>query len=124
MAEPELTDKATFHLIALVAQHDGVQGIVARPGCWERDLPDGWRISVNGHADPTDNSDGVPVPPFTVYVQYNGWPAGFIDPMGGVLAAGEAANEAAFRAALQKAIDEPKAGDGGADAAGGPQGHG
>lgn len=34
-------------------------------------------------------------------IKYNGWPAGIIDPRGGVIAAGEAANEDAFIAAIE-----------------------
>jgi hypothetical protein len=75
------------------------------PGCWEHQVDENWRIAVNGHRDPRNTSDGLTVPPFECYVEFNGWPAGFINPFGGVLAAGAAANEDTFIQAVRDAIE-------------------
>ena len=62
------------------------------------DSDTGWCVRLN----PTDaESDGVPA--FTAMVSHNGWPAGVVDPQGGIIAAGDVANEATFRAWLKDA---------------------
>ena len=71
-------------------------------GCWELRIDEQWEIAMNGHDSPTKCSYGCDVPPFAVYVQFNGWPAGVIHPTGGWIAAGEVANEDAFIAAVRR----------------------
>lgn len=46
-------------------------------------------------------TEGVTVEPFHCYIEFNGWPAGVVAPWGGVIAAGDVANEAAFLAAVK-----------------------
>lgn len=70
-------------------------------GCWENQVNEQWWIAVNGHQENKLCSKNIDVPPFTCYVEFNGWPAGYINPYGGVLAAGTAANEETFVAALK-----------------------
>ena len=82
------------------------------PGCWERSVSgiDGgtWHVAINGHRRktksgiPPGGADGSDVLPFTVMVWWNGWPAGIVDPTGWQIAAGAAANEVTFRAAIAK----------------------
>jgi hypothetical protein len=48
----------------------------------------GWGVTLNPTAEEVDA-----LPPFSVKVSWNGWPAGIIQPGGGIIAAGEAANE-------------------------------
>lgn len=48
----------------------------------------GWHVVLNPTAEPIGDVDA-----FTARVCWNGWPAGVIDPDGGVLAAGSLANE-------------------------------
>src|SRR5690606_36734581 len=43
-----------------------------------------WKVRLNGAGE---DQDGIP--PFTASIEFNGWPAGLIDPAGGVIAAGE-----------------------------------
>jgi hypothetical protein len=74
------------------------------PECWELALDDYWFLAFNGHNVPTNCSKSVKVPPFSVYVEFNGWPAGVFDPVGGTIAAGECANENAFLDALRARI--------------------
>lgn len=82
----------------------GVVNINQLDGCWEHQVDDKWRIAWNGHREPVKNSAGHEVPGYHIYVEYNGWPAGLIHPYGGILAAGEGANEKTFLAAIDKAL--------------------
>lgn len=75
---------------------------------WRYDLDAQWTITVNGQREPiTVLVMGAPfeIPPFSCAVEYNGWLAGLVNPYGGELAAGEAANEETFCAALGHAIE-------------------
>lgn len=82
-----------FCLVADLAAKVGVNPISQFPGCWEVPLGDGFWIAVNGHGhavtcDPPDHPKGSQyptVPPYTMYVQRNGWPAAFVDPLGGTV---------------------------------------
>jgi hypothetical protein len=97
-----------FYKLAELAEHDGVETISLFPGCWTRQIGKHWWIAVNGHKQPMKASspkgaskgDGIMVEPFHCYVEFNGWPAGIFSPYGGALAAGEAANEGTFIAAI------------------------
>ena len=92
-----------FVLIATIAEHDGAAPLNERDGVWVRRLDDDWLIAVNGHLEPREY-EGVAVPPFTCYVEYNGWPAGMLTPFDGALAAGESANLDTFATALRQAV--------------------
>jgi hypothetical protein len=91
----------TFFEIADLAKRLGAERIGELPGCWEQRVDSRWWIAVNGKDKETACSHGSAVPPYSAYVEYNGWPAGMIDPYGGVLVAGEGANEDTFIAALR-----------------------
>ena len=52
----------------------------------------GWHVALNPTNEPVDD-----LQPFSASVSWNGWPAGLIDPRGGIIAAGELANEETFR---------------------------
>lgn len=69
--------------------------------CWERQVDDHWWISMNCHPEARKNSKGIEVPMFSCYVEFNGWPAGIINPFGGIIAAGSLANEDTFIAAVK-----------------------
>jgi len=86
-----------------LAQRLGISHINKLPGCWEHRVDDAWSISLNGHREPTLNSQGIEVPPFSVYVEFNGLPAGVFNAFGGTIAAGAVANERTFIAALKRA---------------------
>lgn len=81
----------------------GVREIAKLDGCWEHRVDDQWFIVVNGHSEPTKCSTGAGVPPFSAYIEFNGWPAGIIHPHAGVIAAGTEANEDAFIDAVNAA---------------------
>jgi hypothetical protein len=80
------------------------KGLSKLPGCWERQVDERWWLAVNGHDKEALTSEGDPVPAFSAYIKFNGWPAGIVDPYGGLLAAGELANERTLMAALDGAI--------------------
>ena len=66
-------------------------------------VDDRWVVKVNGHREQVES-----VPPFSALLEFNGWPAGIIDPFGGTIAAGELANEDTFIAAMEAAIERDK----------------
>lgn len=75
----------------------GVTKIDSLPGLWENKIDDTWTIKCNGHNYEVEN-----VPPFSWYIEFNGWPAGVISVMGdGVLCAGKAGNEDNLRRAIE-----------------------
>jgi hypothetical protein len=89
-----------FILLAKLAEKDGAAPLNKHQDCWERQIGE-WCIAINGHRDKRKCSHGPSVPPFNCYCEFNGWPAGIFDPIGGVIAAGEAANEDTFAAAIE-----------------------
>ena len=60
-------------------------------------IDDRWQLELHAHHRVVDR-----LAPFVVRVSFNGWPAGIVGPDGGIVAGGEAANEDALIAALQK----------------------
>jgi hypothetical protein len=93
----------SFAAVCDLAISLGVTRINKLPGCWEHQVDEHWWVAVNGHDKPTLCSTETSVPPFSIYVVFNGWPAGIIDAGGGCLAAGALANEETFLAAIQNA---------------------
>ena len=89
----------------MLAEAMGVRNIKALPGCWEVVIDEQWWLAVNGHKEPTacSPSDGrsVAVPPYSVYVEFNGWPAGILNIGGDEIVAGAAANEDALIDAIK-----------------------
>lgn len=81
------------------------------PGCWETQIDERWWVALNGHNESKPCTSGEVIKPFHCYITFNGWPAGVLTPYGGVIAAGECANEGAFIAAMRARIareDVPK----------------
>ena len=92
-----------FAELAEFAQSRGANNIRELAGCWESDVDEHWWVAINGHSEPCECSHGGTVPAFSTLIEWNGWPAGVIDPFGGTIAAGECANEDTFITALAKA---------------------
>jgi hypothetical protein len=93
---------------AFMAVVDWSEALGAAPmnrhaGCWEHAVDERWWVAVNAHKEPVACSHGPEVPPFTCYVEFNGFPAGLINAYGGTIAAGSVANEDAFITALKAA---------------------
>jgi hypothetical protein len=91
-----------FSLLAELAMKDGAD---KQPLAqfWERDIGR-WHVSLNRENISRKNEAGDDVPPYTAVVTFNGWPAGMIDPRGGIIAAGAAANEDTFIAAIKEQL--------------------
>ncbi len=71
------------------------------PGLWESRIDDHWLVKCNRHEETINN-----LPPFSWYIEYNGWPAGIMGIRGdGVICAGEAANEQTLMAAILKKMN-------------------
>ena len=71
---------------------------------WICEIDEHWKIAINGNRtmQEVDLGNGpITVPPFEMYVEFNGWVAGLVGPFEGVIAAGAAANEDAFITALE-----------------------
>lgn len=90
-----------FALVCELAIKDGVDKMPR--GMWERDIGN-WHISLNRTLEERANAKGMKVPEFSVMLEWNGFPAGIIDPNGGMIAAGSEANEDSFIAAIKKEI--------------------
>ena len=75
-------------------------------GLWTCEVDDHWAVALNG-GDEDAPWCGFTIPRFYCAVTFNGFPAGLFHAFGGMLAAGRAANEAAFCEALRRALDEP-----------------
>ena len=96
----------TFRLICELAIACGATGLAHRATCWEREIDQHWRVALNGTRAPLSPArGGPPIPAFSALLEFNGWPAGVVDPRGGVIAAGDCANEASVIAALRGAIE-------------------
>lgn len=65
-------------------------------------LDDCWEFWVNATGK-REIVEGAQLNPYECYVKFNGWPAGILNPFGGCFAAGDAANEDTFIAALRAA---------------------
>lgn len=89
-----------FSEIVALSTKLGVKNINQLDGCWEYCVDDQWWIAVNGHGTPTKCTKGTEVEPFGCYVEYNGWPAGILNPFGGIIAYGSEVNEDTLIAAL------------------------
>jgi hypothetical protein len=109
VSEPQLME--AFARIADLGCALGVRDINKLPGCWEHQIDKQWWIALNGHREPMKDSHGFEVPPFSAAVEYNGWPAGIIDPSGGIIAAGSCANENTFIDALIAATEKTMGSD-------------
>jgi hypothetical protein len=104
-----MVDKPISEAFAAIVEWStslGAKRINQLDGCWEGQVDDQWWIAINGHDEKTKCSKGATVPAFNAYVEFNGWPAGFVNPRGGVLCAGAAANEDTLIAALQRKSEE------------------
>lgn len=83
MSEPQV--KELFVAIMKYGVATGATRIDLLPGCWERQVSDECWISMNGHKEPIKNSKGHILHPFQIYIEWNGWPAGIVEPGGGTV---------------------------------------
>ncbi len=109
MEESSMNVSEAFAAIIHFGLAMGMKDMGKRPGLWEQAVDEHWLIVLNPHKEVLKSSQGIQVPFGRCYIEFNGWPAGMIDPYGGVIAAGELANEAEFIAALKVATEKAKA---------------
>ena len=83
----------------------GVRSLRDQIGLYHARVDDCWEFWLNAHADELKTSEGVGVPPYCVYVAFNGWPASMFSPAQEEVffVAGDAANLDTFCAALREA---------------------
>ena len=99
-----------FQRVVELALALGVRSIKDLPGCWEYQIDEHWWIALNGHdQEITCSHSATKIKPYCGYIEFNGWPAGYLSVAGGVLAAGLIANEKVLIAALDRAIAREKA---------------
>lgn len=100
MAQQQQTAPDTFpeafmmcvELAIATLTKQGYENLRTYPGILKIHPDDRW--TIEGHAQADKEIDGLPA--FNFRLSYNGWPAGIIDAAGGIIAAGEAANEETF----------------------------
>jgi len=88
----------------------GWENLSSHSGCAEHQIDDQWWFAINPHGEPTECGKGAKVPPYSIYYQFNGWPAGVVTGQGGVIAAGKLANEETLIAAIYAAIAKASGG--------------
>lgn len=93
-----------FQLACELGAAHGWENISFDAGCKELQVDEQWWLAINPHNEINRTSKGAKVPPQSIYFMFNGWPAGYINAGGGVLAAGAIANEETLAAALDAAI--------------------
>jgi hypothetical protein len=106
MSEPIEISEA-FNDVALLIMALGEFPLHKHEGCFVYQIDGQWRMAVNGHREVKSGIDEggayFEVPPFSCLLWYNGWPAGCFNPTGGIIAAGEGANEQTFIEAVKAA---------------------
>ena len=70
---------------------------------WTCEVDDHWAVALNG-GDEDAKWCSFTIPRFHCAVTFNGFPAGLFHAFGGQIAAGRAANETTFCAALRRAL--------------------
>jgi hypothetical protein len=100
-------DQISMAMVAVcdLALSLGFRDLNKRDDCWEHQIDANWWVAVNGRKEPTKCSHGLTVHPYQCYIEFNGFPAGIIDPYDGIIAAGDAANEDSFIEAVKAATN-------------------
>lgn len=76
-------------MVARLAEELGAAPIKGK--VWTHKLDDHWLIKINGCHEKKDS-----IPPYCMFVEFNGFPAGCLSPFEGSFADGTAANEDEF----------------------------
>lgn len=91
-----------FVKLVELAHELGYRNIKNAPGVIEFDVDDHWHVAINGKRREMKTMNGMPVGWLTVYLEFNGWPAGNLYAQGGWIAAGRLANERSLLAAVDR----------------------
>lgn len=94
-----------FALVVELGLALGAHPLTRHAGPWECDVGGGYRVAVNGHPEPRPTAGGFVLRPYTVYVEFEGWPFAVVDANGGAVVG---ADWAALAAALRDAIARAK----------------
>lgn len=92
----------------------GVKDIKDLPGAWVQVIDPHWTIAMNGTNNPVDvdlgeGSMGITnLKPVEMAIWFNGWLAGILTPVDGVICAGEAGNEDNFIRDVKRRIETEK----------------
>ncbi|WP_427340957.1 hypothetical protein [Caloranaerobacter sp. DY30410] len=92
-----------FVYVSKLANKLGISPI--KDTIWEHQIDDKWKIVVNGH-DTIQNYNGLDLEPFHMYIEYNGFPAGIVNPYDGIICAGSEANEDKLIEAIKLALNK------------------
>lgn len=112
-----MDEELTTSKVARLAEVQGLAAANTVPGVIVIPIDDRWTAAVNGHSHAVmaqlDHCMLAELEPFEIGFWYQGWFAGALRPFKqgeiiaeqGVIASGEAANEATLRAALDAALE-------------------
>ena len=111
MTEQPMQICTAFMKIIDLADHLGVKDIQSLRKPWVHIIDEHWTVAVNGQnvlqrVDPMHHMSIDDLLPYHAAVWFNGWLAGIFSPAGGTFAAGTAANEETFAAAIDAAINK------------------
>lgn len=99
----EMSGLVVFDLIAQLCIAQDAAPLTRYPECWSATFGE-WVIAVNGHDEPK-HYNGVLVPEFYAYVEFNGWPFAIMSPFGdGIVGAGSYANLSKLETDLRTAL--------------------
>lgn len=100
----EKTVEKINEIFVLAAELAIKDGAVPIEEMYVRKINDSFTIVIN--SDKEREYKGMKIPPFHMYVEYNGLPAGLLDPWDGFIASGKMVNENALIKALKTALEE------------------
>ncbi len=101
MAKEHVTE--VFSSIGSLAWWLGYRDIAHNEGLTEFDIDERWDVAINPHREDMRDARGCNVPPKSMALYYNGWPAGVVTAHTGTISAGKVANEDALLDAIEKA---------------------
>lgn len=106
----ETAEQAAFvevwELVCEISTKDKTGPLNKLPGPWYRKIDDKWELWINGTPAVVPLTEEHPeLGRFEMFVKFNGWPAGILDPHQGSIAAGEIANIFTFRDALKGCLN-------------------
>lgn len=82
----------------------GWENISLDAGCREHQVNAHWWFAMNPHRTKMLCTKGIDVKPYSIYFEWDGWPAGMVTAAGGMFVQGIEANQDNLIAALKAAI--------------------
>ena len=87
-----------------------VQPLGDKPGVWEHQINDDWRLSINPHDKAEARDDNIPLPPYHFLIEYCGFPFALFSAFDGIIGKGAVANDCNLIDALKKHADSLEVG--------------